>query len=123
MKNLEQKKRNFQSLNNFQEIQNKIISVINDLNKIIYNNDFTDLLNFSNNNNKININYNGDNIGKGNSDELSNIIKSNNKTLYENYIKNGDYDKLINSTKLAEKCSLYEDMFFFIKFRRKKFFG
>ena len=137
IKNYEKKNRNYQLLSNIIEIEKYNNIVINDLNKIVKTNDINSILNNSfdivnkmgiqYNTNVIslnrndNYNLNEDKTKKDNIDEYQTDIL-NIKQYYENFVKgnnlkknSGGYQKLIYASMIAEKCSLYDDMYYFFK--------
>ena len=137
IKNYEKKNRNYQLLSNIIEIEKYNNIVINDLNKIVKTNDINSILNNSfdivnkmgiqyntnvislNRNN--NYNLNEDKIKKDNIDEYQTDIL-NIKQYYENFVKGNNLkknsninDKLFYTSMIAEQCSLYDDMYYFLK--------
>ena len=131
----EKKKKNYELLRNINELEKFNISVINDVNLIIKNEGFFEIISNSINLiNKMDIKYNGKSIQPISGKEMIGIKgkivdnflnedkdSKNIKELYENFIKKNNespgatYDKLIYAAMLAEQCSLYEDMNYFIK--------
>ena len=142
IKNYEKKNRNYQLLSNIIEIEKYNNIVINDLNKIVKTNDINSILNnsfdivnkmgiqYNTNiislNRNDNYNLNEDKTKKDNIEEYQTDIQ-NIKQYYENFVKGNNlkknsniYEKLIYVSMLAEQCSLYDDMYYFLKNRFKQ---
>ena len=142
LKDLNKKKKNYYLFFNINTLEKNNTCVINDINNIIKNDEFTELINNSMElMHKIDINYKGkkliplsENIENNKKEKIMeencfNDIneydnQSNIKKLYENFIKDenanssdsdGLNNKFLFSALLAEKCYFYEDMFYFMK--------
>ena len=108
MRNYEKKKRNYHLLKNIKEISKNNINVLNDLNKIVDENNLISLFKASINFiNKIDIKFNGKSVPT--------LNENNEKNKYENLKDKNNYEKLIFLAMLAEQCCLYKDMKYFLE--------
>ena len=134
----EKKLKNYQILNNLKVSEKFNSIIINDINNIIKTDEFLIVIqNSMSIINKMGIKYNGKTIKPISGKEINdsqkeeiykniyiNKYSKNIKELYENFVKNDKdksqnsgikYGKLIYTAMLAEQCSLYDDMSYFLK--------
>ena len=117
IKDYEKKKKSYQILHNINEITKTNKVIINDINNTIKD---EGLIGVINNSiilmNKMGIIFNRNSIPSINqNNSFENKGSTDLKKLYDNFIKNGNYEKLIYTAMLSEQCKLYEDMNYFSK--------
>ena len=131
----EKKKKNYQLLNNLNITEKFNSIIINDIDNIIKTDEFFEIIKNSiciinkmgiKNNGKCIEIIRGKEINDSKKEEINKSIYINQysikiKELYKNLVgKEIKYEKLIYTVMLAEQCSLYDDMFYFIKEIMKK---
>ena len=142
LKDLDKKKKNYYLFCNINMLEKNNTCVIKDINNIIKNDEFTELMNNSMElMHKMNVNYKGkkiipidENIENKKKEKIIGEScfhdineydnQSNIKKLYENFIKDenanssdsdGLNNKFLYTALLADQCNFYEDMFYFMK--------
>ena len=126
----DQKKKNYHILYNIKELEKYNNKIISDLNSVTKNKEFSKIIqNSMEIMNKMDFKFNGKNVQPFSDKELKESGEKKIKELYENFIINdlgksnnsgNSFDKLVYSAMLAEQCTIYEDMFYFLKGYIKK---